>query len=250
MIWICILFLFIGFVGGIITTLAGGAQFLTFPMLNIVAGLPARTANGTSSMAVWPSPLVSSILLGKNTSLKGKTVVCLIVFSVIGSCIGVLLVSRLSDNQFKQLFPFLLLIAASALTWGSKIRHYFNKPTISPGSMWLIIFQFFIAIYAGVYGGGVAIIMLAVYGFFAFDSLKASQQLKNLLAGVMNVAAACTFAFTGLVAWNYALPLMAGNIAGGIVGAHLLRSLNPDVVRVIVIVFAWCITAYYFIKLF
>lgn len=70
MIWIILLFLVLGFVSGIITALAGGAQFLTFPLLNIVGGLPPRTANGTSSMAVWPSPLVTSVMLGKNTSIK------------------------------------------------------------------------------------------------------------------------------------------------------------------------------------
>lgn len=219
-------------------------------MLNIVGGLPARTANGTSSMGVWPSPIVTSLLLGKNTSLKKKTLIILILVSLIGSCIGVLIVSWLSDNQFRQLVPFLLLIAAIALTWGQKIRVYFNRPTISPNSIRLIVVQFFIAIYGGIYGGGVAIIMLAVYGFFTFDSLRASQQLKNVLTGIMNVAAAFTFAFAGLVAWNYALPMMAGNVAGGFVGAHLLKSLNPTIVKNIVIVFAWFITTYYIFKLF
>lgn len=244
-----ILFLLVGFVGGIITTVAGGAQFLIFPMLNIVGGLPARVANGTSSMSVWLSPLVSALLLGKSDSHKRKTINILVIISVVGSCLGVVIVTNLSDAQFKQLVPFLLLLAAIALTWGQKIRAYFNKPILPADSKWLYVAQFVLAIYAGVYGGGVAIMMLAVYGFFAFKSVKASQQLKNLLAGVMNCATALSFACTGLVSWHFALPLMAGNLVGGVVGAHLIKSLNPAAIRAIVIVFAWFITMYYFARL-
>lgn len=94
-----------------------------------------------------------------------KKIFLLIIASLTGSCIGVLIVSKLSDKQFQQLVPLLLMIVAIALTFGQKIRKRFNQPMISVESRWLCIFQFIIAIYAGVYGGGVAIIMLAVYGF-------------------------------------------------------------------------------------
>lgn len=250
MTWLIALFLLIGFIGGIITALAGGAQFLTFPMLNIVGGLPVKTANGTSSMAVWLSPLISGALLGKNRSVRRKTFTHLIVISFVGSCLGVFIVTKLTDQQFKQLVPFLLTIAAIALTWGQKIRKYFNNPILPTSSRWLYFVQFILAVYAGIYGGGVAIMMLAVYGFFAFKSVQASQQLKNILAGVMNLASAVSFAFAGLVAWNFALPLMVGNVAGGVVGAHLLQSLKPTVIRSVVIVFAWFITFYYFARLY
>lgn len=243
------LFLITGFIGGIITALAGGAQFLIFPMLNIVGGLPARTANGTSSMAVWPSPLITGILLGKSTTLRKKALAVPIVISLIGSCCGVAIVSAMSDQQFKQLIPFLLATAAVALTWGQKVREHFKKPTISLESRWLYVVQFVIALYAGVYGGGVAIIMLAAYGFFTFRSLNETQQLKNLLVGLMNFAAAASFAVTGLVSWSFAVPLLIGNVVGGFVGAHLLKSLNPSIIKQIVIVFAWSITAYYFVLL-
>ena len=248
--WLIILFLITGFIGGIITALAGGTQFLIFPMLNIIGGLPVRTANGTSSMSVWPSPLVTGLMLGKNTSVKRKTLWNLIGISLVGSCIGVLIVSKLTDNQFREAVPFLLLIAAIALTWGQRIRSRLKKPMLHVNSGWLYMLQFVLALYAGVYGGGVAIMMLAAYGFFKFSSPNASQQLKNLLTGIMNCAAATTFALTGLVAWNFAVPLMIGNIAGGIVGARLLQSLNPALIRRIVILFAWAITTYYITKLF
>lgn len=248
--WMSGFFLIIGFIGGIITAVAGGAQFLIFPMLNIVGGLPARVANGTSSMSVWLSPLVSALLLGKNDSLRRRTIITLVILSIAGSCLGVIIVTNLSDAQFSRLVPFLLLVAASALTWGQKIRAYFNKPILPADSRWLYAIQFVLALYAGVYGGGVAIMMLAVYGFFSFKSVQASQQLKNVLAGVMNCATALSFAYAGLVSWHFAIPLMAGNIAGGIVGAHLIKSLNPAAIKMAVIVFAWLITVYYFTKLF
>ena len=45
---------------GVLNSVAGGGQFLTFPML-IFTGVPAIQANATSSVAVWPGTVASTI---------------------------------------------------------------------------------------------------------------------------------------------------------------------------------------------
>jgi uncharacterized membrane protein YfcA len=74
----------------------------------------------------------------------------------------------------------------------------------------------------GYFGGGISLLMLAT---FAAGGLRVhtAEATKNVLAGVMNTSAVAVFAFSGDVHWLPAFMLGVGAIAGGLLGARLLK---------------------------
>ncbi|MBO3464443.1 sulfite exporter TauE/SafE family protein [Aetokthonos hydrillicola Thurmond2011] len=64
----------------------------------------------------------------------------------------------------------------------------------------------------------------------------------------INSFAAVTFIFAGLVAWPQAVLMMFGTVIGGYSGAYYSRQLDPQMVRRFVIVIAWVITCYFFLR--
>ena len=56
------------------------------------------------------------------------------------------------------------------------------------------------------------------------------------------------FDANGAIAWAPGLVMVGGAIIGGYYGAFLARRVSTGVVRAIVIVIAWTMTAYFFVK--
>ncbi len=60
--------------------------------------------------------------------------------------------------------------------------------------------------------------------------------------------AVAAFIVAGAVAWGPGLVMVVGGTAGGYAGAAMARKLDPRGVRRVVLVVAWGMTAYFFVK--
>jgi hypothetical protein len=63
----------------------------------------------------------------------------------------------------------------------------------------LIAAQFLLAIYGGYFGGGVGLMMMAVWGVFGADDLHAMLAARALVLGATNVMAVLCFIGAGQV---------------------------------------------------
>jgi uncharacterized membrane protein YfcA len=72
--------------------------------------------------------------------------------------------------------------------------------------------------------------------------------LKAMLGAVINGAAVVTFILARLVAWQYALPMIAASILSGYAGAKIARRLDPKIVRRAVIVIGVAMTVLFAIE--
>jgi len=72
--------------------------------------------------------------------------------------------------------------------------------------------------------------------------------LKTVLAIAINGVALVAFIVSGTVAWGPGVVMVAGGISGGYTGASLARRVNGPSVRVMVIVVAWGMTGYFFLR--
>jgi uncharacterized membrane protein YfcA len=114
--------------------------------------------------------------------------------------------------------------------------------------VWILLFQLAIAIYGGYFGGGMGIMMLAAFSIAGMADIHEMNGLKTLLAVAINGVALVEFIATGAIAWAPGLIMVAGGILGGYYGAFLARKIDGGVVRAIVIVIAWTMTAYFFVR--
>ena len=218
---------------GIQNALAGGGTFFTFPML-LLAGLDARAANITSTIALFPGQ-VTTAFAGRAhvTGAADITVRVLIGISLIGGIVGAALLLLTPSRYFELLVPFLVLFATGVFAWGSFIRR-------APGShahlgrRGACAAQFAIAVYGGYFGGGIGILMLAALTAAGMDFRNAGTT-KNVLAAVMNASAVVLFAFSHDVRWLYALVVASGSMIGGQIGTYLLLRVNVTLLRIFVV---------------
>jgi uncharacterized membrane protein YfcA len=220
--------------GGTTNALAGGATFFTFPaMLGI--GLAPVIANASNTVALWPASLVAVWAQGRRSIADVRRLLLpLAGVSVVGSAVGAFLLLHTSDRAFLKLVPFLLLVA-TALFAGSPLilrrlraRAPAGRVRLGPGKLAMMTV---VALYGGYFGAGIGIMMLAGLALAGFTAIHRTIALRNYYAILINGVAALYFIVFGTIAWDDAIVLTVGQIAGGLVGARVARSLPATTVR-------------------
>lgn len=236
------------FVAGAQNALAGGGSFLTFPAL-LYMGLDPRAANIASTIALFPGQITTSVA-GRSMveGTAGLSVRTLVIISLIGGAIGAVLLLATPVSIFTHLVPYLVLFATVVFAWGSfftKKRAEDAPAPISPRVA--MAAQMAIAIYGGYFGGGIGILMLAALTA-AGMAVRHAGATKNVLSGVMNVAAVVIFVARTHVPWGVVAIVAVAAIIGGQLGVYLLRRINITVLRVGITTIGVLLTIGLFIK--
>ena len=232
--------------GGAINAVAGGGSFVAFPAL-LAAGVPAIPANATNTVALWPGSVASALAYRKEVTAMRKELVPLGIASFVGGLGGSILLLRTSNDTFVLLIPWLLLFAAALFSFGKRVSAFLAHGTeASLGAVTVV--QLAISVYGGYFGGGMGIMMLAVLSLMGMTDIHKMNGLKTVLAALINGVAVVAFIMAGAVTWGPGLVMVAGGIAGGYSGAAVARRVSPASVRMIVLVVAWTMTAYFFVK--
>jgi len=241
-----ILLVIVGFVAGVQNALAGGGSFLTFPAL-LFFGMGARAANITSTVALFPGQIATGFAGRRQVAgVEGLGFWSLAGISLVGGAVGAVLLLETSESFFERLVPFLVLFATGVFAWGSFLRRP-GEATAQMGRGWAAFAQSLIAIYGGYFGGGIGILMLAALTLAGLKVREAGAT-KNALAGVLNLSAVLIFALSPAVHWGASAAVGAGALAGGQVGAWMMRRVNEQVLRAGVIFIGLALTVAMFWK--
>jgi uncharacterized membrane protein YfcA len=242
--WI-VLFL-AGIWAGAQNALAGGGSFVTLPAL-ILSGLDARTANITSTIALFPGQVTTGFAGRKLVSgAERLSFRALVVISLAGGVLGALLLLATPPSFFARLVPWLVLFATGVFAWGSFLRRA-PENGLALGPLRAGGAQFLIAIYGGYFGGGIGFLMLAALTIAGLP-VRTAGATKNVLAAVMNASAVLIFVFSHDVRWLQALVLGVGAIGGGLLGAWLLKRVNEKLLRIGVVILGVALTIGLFLR--
>lgn len=240
-------------VAGAANAIAGGGSFITFPSL-LFTGIPPVNANATNTVAVWPGILASTSAYRR--VLGGallKSVAPLIVVTLLGSCLGALLLLKTPQMTFMKMVPWLLLVGTVLFAFGGRISAWANRRHAAHGPSVAMItgvsfVQFLAGIYIGYYGAGVGFIILPLLAMMGIEDIHAMNGVRTLLATCGNAVAVVLFIIARAVLWPQALVMMGGAILGGYAGAHYAQKLRQKTVRYIVITIGLAMTVYFFWK--
>ena len=236
-----------GTLGGIINSVAGGGSFIVFPSL-LVVGVPPVTANATTAVALWPAGVASTIAYRKDLPSDRKELSVLAIASAVGGALGAFLLLSTSDQTFTKILPLLMLSASLVFTLGPRLskRRRGARLSLTLGAL----VQLAISSYGGYFGGGMGILMLATFTLMGMTHLHTMNGLKVLLGVLINGAATIAFLVAHKVVFDVAVPIAIGSIVGGWFGASVARKMDPKYVRGFVLVFAWTLTAWFFVQAF
>ncbi len=234
-----------GVAGGAINAVAGGGSFLVFPSL-LVVGVPPVAANATTAAALWPAGIASTIAYRKDLPTERRSLVVLCIASAIGGALGALLLLRTSDETFTKILPLLMLAASAVFTAGPRLsqRRKAGHLSLAAGAF----VQLLISSYGGYFGGGMGILMLATFTLMGMTQLHSMNGLKTVLGVFINGAANVAFFAAHKVVVAVALPVAIGSIVGGFGAAAVARKVDPKKVRLLVLIFAWALTAWFFVN--
>ena len=235
-------FLLVGlgaFAAGAVNALAGGGTLITFPLLTAL-GIPAVTANVTNTVALCPGYFGATFAQRKDL-LEQKKQLWLLPAGMLGGLCGALLLLHTGEKLFKDLVPWLILLASLLLAVGEPLKKWLRskgKESIEVqkrNRLGAVLPIGLAAVYGGYFGAGLSVILLASLGLFYNESLTRLNALKQALAFATNIAAAVVFIFSGRVMWSVAAVMAVCALAGGTFGGKIAGSINPAVLRWMVV---------------
>jgi uncharacterized membrane protein YfcA len=245
------------FVAGAMNSVAGGGTLLTFPALN-EALVPfgdagAAMANATSTVALLPGSMAGAWGYRRELAHARSFALAMLAPSLVGGALGAWLLIEYKQ-QFRTIVPWLVLAAATLFLIQQPLLKWMKKETAAPMPkpgparlVFLLAFQFLVAVYGGYFGAGIGILMLTALGFMGVGDIHRMNAVKTFLASAINLVSVAQFvAEPGMVVWKYALPMVAAAIAGGYVGAHVARKLPGVYVRWAVVLIGFGLAVYCF----
>jgi uncharacterized membrane protein YfcA len=234
---------------GVQNQLAGGGSFITLPLL-MLTGMDARAANITSTLALFPGQVNGGWLgRGDASGTSSLSLRALIATSLIGGACGATLLLLTPSGVFTHMVPWLVLFVTAAFAWASFIRKPPEEGAVgrAPGAGTAHAIQLAIAAYGGYFGGGIGMLMMAVFTHGGMR-VRAAAATKNVLSGVINLTAVLIFLVSGEVRWLAMVVVMAGALAGSWLGTHLLRRVNERALRIAIVVIGLALAAALFAK--
>jgi hypothetical protein len=229
------------FCAGAINAVAGGGTLLTFPAL-VAVGYPAKVANVTNTLAVWPGTVSGSYAYRNELGAQRRRLILLTIPSVAGALVGAALLLTTPGDTFEDVVPFLIYFGALLLLFQERLSSIAagRKLTSRGGDhvpVTLFATVFLGAIYGAYFGAGLGIILLGLFAILLPDNLQSSNALKGAIAGIVNGMAAVYFALFGPVEWLPAVIMAGGSLAGGYMGVGVARALGPVYLRLAVVVY-------------
>ena len=237
---------------GAVNALAGGGTLITFPVLTLLAGLPAVSANVTNTVALCPGYFGGTLAQKNDLKGQGKRLWLLLPAGIVGGVIGGFLLLRTGEKLFTELVPYLILLASGLLAIQDPVRAWLTRRMGEHHGdrleklSWLPVGV--ASVYGGYFGAGLSVIVLSALGLTLEDTLTRLNAIKQAVGFAVNVAAAVFFVFSGKVVWSVALVMMVGALVGGTLGGRLAGRVRPATLRWTVVTIGVIISIVYFLK--
>jgi uncharacterized protein len=236
-----------GLLAGVMNALAGGGSFVTLPAL-IGAGVPSVNANTSSTVALFPGTLMSAWTYRDGLGPIGPVPLrALLIATFVGGALGAVLLLRTPIKTFDLVLPWLMAVATVMLALGSRLGEMLRRQW-RIGTMAVLAVQFCLGIYGGYFGGGVGIMMMAVWSLLSERSLKSFNAPRTLLVSAANTVAVLIFIAAQSVRWREALVMLVTATLGGYCGALIGRRAPAAVVRIGTLLLSVSITLAFFAR--
>jgi uncharacterized membrane protein YfcA len=238
-----------GVLGGMLSSLVGGAAVVTYPAL-IASGIPPLSATVCNLTASFPGTMFAALSDRGQLPPFHRAFVTMVVASTLTGALGGALLLATPERFFEILVPLLVGFATLLFAFSQRAGDWLRARAAARGRD----HQFGVAdlklvlpvsFYGGYFGAGVGFLMLSVMSVATGGHYRSANVAKNFIMSLNTGAAAVVFIVKGTVIWPQTLALMAGTISGGLTGAWLARVVPRGIMRVAVIILGALLTVYF-----
>lgn len=242
----CLYLLTAGIIAGILSTVAGLASLVSYPVL-LSIGVPPVSADVTNTAALIFTGIGSTMSSQLELRQHRHTMWHVSLVTVAGGILGCLILAFAPSASFEHVVPFLILLAAIMMTVSGRHPEQSKQPRT--GLVWQIIQNmaiFCVGIYIGYFGAAAGIFMLAVLTVTLDKPFIVSNAIKNFASFLTNTLSLVIYAFTTKVYWLLAIPLALGMFIGGYVGPIVARHMPIRLLRRLISLAAFGLAFYLF----
>ncbi len=209
-----------GFFAGIINTLAGNGSAITLTILIEVLGLPPLVANATNRVGICSQSIAGSIAFYRNDKLPIHRSRWLIILIVIGAIIGMYTVTQVDNQQFRNVFRYLMIVMLFVILVNPK--RWLQESDLTKDMSWWLAVPLFLGL--GFYGGfiqmGMGVFFLATMVLVARYEIIEANAVKSFVIAIYTILAIAFFHWKGLIDWKTGLIVAIGQTIGGWITAQ------------------------------
>lgn len=245
-VWEGVVLVLAALVAGGLNSVAGGGTFFTFPAM-VWAGLPPISANATSAVVQWPGYVAGTAAFRRELWTARRGLAAMSLAALAGGLVGALLLLVIPARAFDQAVPFLILLATLLFAGGSRMVKLQGSGDGRP-SVRLLAGQFCVTAYGGFFGGGLGIMLLALYAFAGMHDMNRMNGLKSWASALVSAISVVAFVSAGIIDWYSALLMIPSCIAGSWLGARWSRRLPVVWLKRMVVAIGLLLSAVFFVR--
>jgi uncharacterized membrane protein YfcA len=232
---------------GAINVIVGSGTLVTFPTL-LLFGYPPITANVSNNIGMVAGGISGVYGYRRELRPNRAVLVRLAPASIAGALVGAVLLLVLPDESFKAIVPALIGIGLLMVVIGPSVQRRAAAaqrdgapPDGSGGTLKRLLLTvgiFALGVYGGYFGAAQGILLVGLMGLLMADGIQRLTAIKNVLATLVNAAAAIMFMVvaTDRIDWSVVGLISGGAFLGGYLGARFGRRLSPRVLRGLIVV--------------
>ena len=111
---------------GAVNALAGGGTLITFPLLTFL-GIPAVSANVTNTVALSPGYFGGTLAQLNDLRGQNKRLWMVVPAGIVGGVLGGILLLQTGEKLFRDLVPYLILLASVLLAVQDPVRAWLTR---------------------------------------------------------------------------------------------------------------------------
>lgn len=226
---------FTAILASFIDTLAGGGGLITVPAL-IASGVPPLSTLATNKFqSSMGTATATYVMLVKTKRVLFRNVKFLMLSAFIGSTLGTIAVQFINTKVLDFAIPAILLLITIYFITAPKIKNETRKPKISNKAFQRYVVPP-IGWYDGMFGPGTGSFFALAGVSLRGQNLIDSTAVAKTLNFSTNIAALFVFLLAGKVVWVIGVTMMLGQFIGAWCGSHTLLKINPQILRVLVVI--------------
>jgi uncharacterized membrane protein YfcA len=222
---------------GVVDAIAGGGGLLTLPAL-LATGMPPHLALGTNKGQSVFGSFSALVRFARAGLVDRERARVAFPFGLLGSLLGATLVLFVPPEVLRPLVLVMLVLAGAyvLLRRPGAPRVEAPRPIATRHRLAAAaIIALVIGGYDGFFGPGTGTFLILAFVAVYADTLQRASADAKVVNFASNLAAVALFAFKGTILWWISLPMAAGQLTGGWIGAHLAVKGGDRVVRVAVL---------------